>query len=77
MERNDYHGEKHHMAKLTLEQVEHIRANYIPYHPTRNFGSFARKFGVSVHAVRSAYWGWSWRQAETPQLETIEQEESQ
>ena len=44
------HGEKHHRAKLTDEQVEQIRAMYKP----RKFGyvRLARLFGVGESTIR-------------------------
>lgn len=54
-------GEQHHNAKLTWEDVDYIRKNYI--HRDKQFGiaALARKFNLSPKTVRSVVMHETWR----------------
>ena len=53
-------GEVHAHAKLTEDQVRHIRASYVPDSHSKGFSAFARRYGVNCKTVRQAYLGETW-----------------
>ena len=53
-------GSRNGRAKLNLEAVEFIRANYKPRHPEYGAAILAAKFGVTDVAVIKAYRGENW-----------------
>ena len=46
-----YKGPSHHSARLTDEDVEYIRAVYVPRHAEYGGAALARMFGVSSRAI--------------------------
>lgn len=54
-------GENNGRHKLTENDVDYIRKNYIKRHPEFSFAAMARKFGVDKKTVESAYKGINWR----------------
>ncbi len=55
-----YRGFKHHLAKLTEDQVREVKSTYIPRHPEFGQCALARKFGVSQPAIRAILTGESY-----------------
>lgn len=53
-------GIDHAHAKLTEEQVRHIRASYVPDSHSKGFSAFARRYGVDSKTIRQAYLGETW-----------------
>jgi hypothetical protein len=53
-------GEAHIYAKLTEDQVRHIRASYVPDSHSKGFSAFARRYDVDQKTIRQAYLGETW-----------------
>ncbi len=53
-------GNDHAHAKLTEDQVKHIRASYVPDSHSKGFSAFARRYGVDQKTIRQAYLGETW-----------------
>ena len=53
-------GSSHAHAKLTEDQVKHIRASYVPDSHSKGFSAFARRYGVNSKTIRQAYNGETW-----------------
>lgn len=53
-------GDDHAHAKLTEDQVRHIRASYVPDSHSKGFNAFARRYGVGHKTIRQAFLGETW-----------------
>jgi hypothetical protein len=54
-------GERVYCAKLSADDVQFIRKHYSPRHKQFSASAFARKYGVSVTAIRYATTGRNWK----------------
>ncbi|CAB4120987.1 hypothetical protein UFOVP4_45 [uncultured Caudovirales phage] len=53
-------GEDHAHAKLTEDQVRHLRKSCAPGSHGRGFSAFARRYGVDQSTIRDAVHGITW-----------------
>lgn len=54
-------GQDHGQAKLTEEQVRHIRASYVPNSHSKGYSAFARRYGVDQSTIRGVVQGITWK----------------
>lgn len=50
-------------SKLTQEQVDEIRRQYVPRHPEFGAVALARRYGVTPACVAGFLWGNNWKRA--------------
>lgn len=53
-------GERHPSAKLTAADVDFIRTNYTPKHPTKNAKALTKQFGISLRSLYYILDGTNW-----------------
>jgi len=57
-------GKDHAHAKLTEDQVRHIRASCVPGSHSRGYSAFARRYGVDQSTIRDAAHAITWAHVE-------------
>lgn len=53
-------GERHPSAKLTAADVDFIRTNYTPKHPTKGAKALTKQFGISLRSLYYILDGTNW-----------------